>query len=363
MTVVKSVKALSFAPREGARCWRFSQGRGLALSGARRGAHFALLIGVTVATTLALIGAMLVGGVGVAGAQEAPAPAPAPAPHPHPAPRLAPAPKLASTIDRAQPGQPENIEFTRPDGSTRSAIVSVTSAYDPHKPTPVLFGFGGRDDTPENYRNYSRFSTTGAAGEAIVVYPRGIDNAWEGAPYATSTRGQDVAFVRQIVDELDKKFNIDRNRIYAAGMSNGGGFVMNLACQAPDLIAGVVSVSGAFYNPVNEGCAPESVPTFVIHGQQDELTHYHGGTLHNAPYLPAPRLIHSRAMRNGCAPQPVVEQKSNNVTQFGYPGCRDEAVFWRINDQGHNWHFAPDVANEAWNFLARQNKALPGAAS
>ena len=239
----------------------------------------------------------------------------------------------------------------------------MTSSYDPHKPAPVLLGFGGRDDTPENYRSYSRFSNTGAANEAIVVYPRGINNAWEGAPYATSKRGQDVDFVRQIVNELDRKFNIDRNRIYAAGMSNGGGFVMNLSCQAPDLIAGVVSVSGAFYNPVNEGCAPESVPTFVIHGQQDELTHYEGGTLHNAPYLPAPRLVHSRALRNGCAPQPVVEQKSNNVTQFGYPGCRDEAVFWRINDQGHNWHFAPDVANEAWNFLARQNKTLPGAAS
>ncbi|WP_434825907.1 alpha/beta hydrolase family esterase [Corynebacterium macclintockiae] len=354
---------------------------------------------VSVAMTLAMLASMLVGGAGVAPAQAAPAPkpapAPAPAPAPKPAPKPAPAPapapvakpapapapapapkpapvpalkpapaeKLASTIDRAKPGQPETIEFRRPDGSTRSAIVSVTSNYDPHRPTPVLLGFGGRDDTPENYRNYSRFSNTDAANEAIVVYPRGIDNAWEGAPYATSRRGQDVDFVRQIVNELGKRFNVDRNRIYAAGMSNGGGFVMNLACQAPDLVAGVVSVSGAFYNPVNEGCAPESVPTFVIHGQRDELTHYDGGTLHDAPYLPAPHLIHSRALRNGCAPQPVVEQKPNNVTQFGYPGCRDEAVFWRINDQGHNWHFAPDVANEAWNFLARQNKALPGAAS
>ncbi len=347
-----------------------------------KAARFAVLVAVSIAMAVTMLAAMLVGGGGVAQAQPAPAPKPAPAPAPAPAPKPAPAPaakpapapalapkpapalagKKASTIEKAQPGRPENIEFTRPDGSVRSAIVSVTSNYDPAKPVPVLLGFGGRDDTPENYRNYSRFSNTGAANEAIVVYPRGVNNAWEGAPYATTKRGQDVDFVRQIVHELGTKFNIDRNRIYAAGMSNGGGFVMNLACQAPDLVAGVVSVSGAFYNPVNEGCVPGSVPTFMIHGRQDELTHYDGGMLHDAPYLPAPRLIHSRAMRNGCAPQPVVEQKPSNVTQFGYPGCRDEAVFWRINDQGHNWHFAPDVANEAWNFLARQNKALPRAA-
>ncbi|WP_298075667.1 PHB depolymerase family esterase [uncultured Corynebacterium sp.] len=330
VTAVKNVKAVGSVTTGNA------AGAGRHLGS--RALRFALRMAVPVAMTLAMLATMLVGGAGVASAQEAPAPVPAPAPAPAPksapVPKPAPAPKPASTIDRANPGQPENIEFTRPDGSIRSAIVSVTSNYDPHKPTPVLFGFGGRDDTPENYRSYSRFSNTGAASEAIVVYPRGIDNAWEGAPYATSKRGQDVDFVRQIVNELDRKFNVDRNRIYATGMSNGGGFVMNLACQAPDLIAGVVSVSGAFYNPVNEGCAPESVPTFVIHGQQDELTHYNGGTLHNAPYLPAPRLIHSRALRNGCAPQPVVEQKPNNVTQFGYPGCRDEAVFWRINDQG-----------------------------
>lgn len=50
------------------------------------------------------------------------------------------------------------------------------------------------------------------------------------------------------------------------------------------------------------------------------------------------------------------------VTQFGFPGCQDEAVHWRINGQDHNWFFSPDIANETWNFLARQNKALQGPA-
>lgn len=259
-------------------------------------------------------------------------------------------------MTKAKLGEAVNIDFTLPNGHKRRAIISVTQNYNPARPAPVLFGFGGWHDSPENFRNYSRFSNTGAANEAIVVYPAGVEYAWEGAPYSVTPRGGDVAFARQIVDELDAHFNIDRKRIYAAGMSNGGGFAVNFACQAPDLLAGVVSVSGAFYNPVIEGCAPGPVPTFVIHGARDELTHFDGGHLHRAPYRSAPSVVGNVARRNLCAPRPVVEQKPGNTTQFGYPGCARETVFWRINDQGHNWYFTPDVANEVWNFLARQHK-------
>lgn len=277
--------------------------------------------------------------------------------------RPAPPPHSLAALAPSMPGIPTNVEFVRPGGEVRSAIVSVTSNYSPERPLPVLFGFGGWMDTPENYRNYSRFSSTPAAQEAIVVYPRGIENAWEGAPYAVTQRGGDVDFVRQIVNELKAHFNVDTNRIYAVGMSNGGGMVANLACQAPDLMAGVVGVSGAYYNPVNEGCVPGSVPTFYIHGSEDKLTHYAGGSLHNAPYHGVGHMIHTRSQMNNCAPQPVVEQLPNNVTQFGYPGCQDEAVHWRVNGAGHDWYFGPDVANEAWNFLARQNRTLPGPAA
>ena len=283
-------------------------------------------------------------------------PSPAPKPAPHPTRHPAPGPHANSNVKNAKPGEAVNIEFTLPNGHKRRAIISITQNYNPAHPAPILFGYGGWHDSPENFRNYSRFANTGAANEAIVVYPAGVEYAWEGAPYAVTPRGRDVAFARQIVDELDAHFNVDRKRIYAAGMSNGGGFAVNFACQAPDFVAGVVSVSGAFYNPVIENCAPGPVPTFIIHGAHDELTHFNGGHLHRAPYHSAPVVADSVAKRNLCAPRPVVEEKPGNVTQFGYPGCAKEAVFWRINDQGHNWYFTPDVANEVWNFLARQHK-------
>lgn len=300
---------------------------------------------------IATIVVTMLGVAGTAGAQDAPPPPP-------------PAPKSLAAQAPGMPGNPTTVEFVRPGGEVRSAIVSVTSNYDPARPTPVMFGFGGWGDSPENFRNYSRFNATPAASEAIVVYPKGIEHAWEGAPYAVTPRGADVDFVRQIVAELQHHFNVDRNRIYGVGMSNGGGMIAALACQAPDLMAGVVGISGAYYNPVHENCVDgASVPTFLIHGSKDEMTFYNGGSRHGAPFWAVPDLIHQRSVANGCAPDPVVVELPGNVTQFGYSGCRDEAVHWRVNDSIHDWYFTPDVANEAWNFLARQNLSLPGPAA
>ncbi len=261
----------------------------------------------------------------------------------------------------ATPGNPTLVDFTMPNGQVRNAIVSVTSNYDPAKPLPVLFAFGGWGDSPENFRNYARLGTTPAAREAIVVYPRAIQNAWEGAPYAVTQRGGDVEFVRLIVEELGAHFNIDRNRIYAMGMSNGGGFAVNLACQAPDLLAGVASISGAFYNPVNEGCAPlppeaAGVPTFILHGAADNLTRFDGGLLHNAPYLPVPVLHRSIADRNKCGPERIDRALRNTLTETTFANCAEETILWRAESLGHDWWYDPDVANAAWSFLARQSR-------
>ncbi|WP_225733015.1 MULTISPECIES: PHB depolymerase family esterase [Corynebacterium] len=307
-------------------------------------------------------------------APEAPAPAPddaapeapaeePPAPEP-PAPWAPPADfRSASNMKDATPGKAASVDFAQADGTTRNALISVTQNYDPARPVPILFAFGGWKDSPENFRNYARLNTTGAANEAIVVYPRAIENAWEGAPYAVSQRGQDVAFMRQILAELQGHFNVDANRVYAIGMSNGGGFAANFACQAPDMLAGIVTVSGAFYNPVNEGCAPESVPTLIMHGDADRLTHYDGGTLHDAPYLPVPTLYQSIQQRNGCSGAPQVSELVNNVEVMRGTGCADEAVHWKLRGQDHTWWWAPDTANVAWDFLARQSKLHPGPAA
>lgn len=201
-------------------------------------------------------------------------------------------------------------------------------------------------------RAYGGFNLTEAGQSAIVVYPEGINFSWEGAPYAATKRGQDVAFVRHIVDVLSKERAIDRGRIFAAGLSNGGGMALSLACQAPDLMNAVVGVSGAYYDPTVSHCAPGRVRTLLIHGDMDSTMNYNGGHANGAHYFGAEETLRKMSARNGCNVNAPVNRTQNlNVTEMSYAGCGSTKL-QRVMGGVHTWYpVAPTAPINAWNFF------------
>ncbi|KQB86429.1 alpha/beta hydrolase family esterase [Corynebacterium lowii] len=259
--------------------------------------------------------------------------------------------ELSSLPEQLLSGELREITLPVPNGPDRSYLVSVSRNYNPLKPTPVLLAFGGWGDSPEKFRGYSNYATSGAADEAIVIYPRGVENAWAGGPYAKTTAEQDIAAVRQIVDQVSLVLNVDRSRIYAAGMSNGGGMASTLACQAPDLVAGVAVVSGAYYLPTHQGCANGAVPYMDIHGDADPTAPYEGGSRHGVPVARTKDVVASYAARNGC----TGEVRNGNTTS--HTGCVSPVEEVVVPGGVHEWYTNPDAANMTWNFLKGQRKA------
>nr|WP_227659056.1 MULTISPECIES: PHB depolymerase family esterase [unclassified Corynebacterium] len=248
-------------------------------------------------------------------------------------------------------GELREITVPVPNGPDRSYLVSVSRNYNPLKPTPVLLAFGGWGDSPEKFRAYSGYANSGAADEAIVIYPRGVENAWAGGPYAKTTAEQDIAVVRQIVDQVSLVLNVDRSRVYAAGMSNGGGMAATLGCKAPDLVAGVAVVSGAYYLPTNEGCSSAAVPFMDIHGDADAVVPYEGGSRHGAAVARVRDVVASYASRNGCTEQ------NRHGADVSHVGCVKQVEEVLVPGGGHEWYSSPNAAEMTWNFLKGQRKA------
>lgn len=244
------------------------------------------------------------------------------------------------------------------NGNLRRYLIHVGTNYRPHAPelTPVVFGFGGWKDTPEKFAEYSRFELTDFGANAIIIYPEGIARAWEGAPYASTRMGDDVHFVRTILNAVDADYRIDRGRVYAVGMSNGGGMAASLACHAPDLVAGVVSVSAAYYEPVVADCAPGAVATLDIHGTHDEVIAYQGGMRHGAPFLGAEQVVAGVAARNGCGPALQPRWIEGPAEHYGFAGCAAPVEHIRVLGQKHVWNGVPHATTLAWEFLHRQHK-------
>ncbi|WJY71943.1 Putative esterase [Corynebacterium auriscanis] len=242
---------------------------------------------------------------------------------------------------------------TRSTGRDRRYLVHMPTHYNPRRPAPVLFGLDGWRDTPENFRRYSRLHETGAAREAIRIYPESLNHGGEGAPYAVVRPGEDLKFITQIIAEVDRTYNVDRSRIYATGHSNGGGMTAVVACHLPHIFAGAAAVGGAFYDPVNRGCSNRPIPFLISHGTGDTMMKYHGGYRHNGShYLAVPVLVNSYKKRNGCVGVPRVTNIPGGKRHV-YPCARKELQLL-TNPQNHTWNRVPDASQEVWNFLKRQ---------
>jgi polyhydroxybutyrate depolymerase len=93
--------------------------------------------------------------------------------------------------------------------------------------------------------------------------------------YAVEHDVDDCGFLRTVVADVQRRTAIDPARVFAAGHSNGAMMCHRLARQAPDVFAGIASVSGAMDFTEQDSITPIAV--LIVHGTADEHVLYHGG--------------------------------------------------------------------------------------
>jgi polyhydroxybutyrate depolymerase len=179
----------------------------------------------------------------------------------------------------------------------------------------------------------------------IVVYPSGTGFPRRWNSTGLSKTGEDpmvdVKFISDLIDRLEQEYTIDKTRIYANGLSNGGGMSVFLACTLSDRIAAVGSVSGAYLVPEGECLPSRPVPLIALHGTADPIVPYHGGPSESfdIPFPDVPAWVANWAAGNGCdsLPQPI--PASGSVSGKLYVNCKQNAgvVLYSINDGGHSW--------------------------
>ena len=153
----------------------------------------------------------------------------------------------------------------------------------------------------------------------------------------------DVRFISKLIDTLEAAYNIDPARIYANGLSNGGGMAFVLSCTLSDRIAAVGMVAAAHSLPWSWCTDPRPVPMIAFHGTSDALTPYHGGRSPVFPdrvVLPSiPTWTSNWARRNQCEPNPVESVVATDVTRLEYTSCADGAgvVLYTVQGGGHTW--------------------------
>jgi polyhydroxybutyrate depolymerase len=195
------------------------------------------------------------------------------------------------------------------DGVERTAILNVPPAAAGQR-LPLLVGLHGAGGN--FFQSDSGFSVLGDSEGFIAVYPNSPEEA-DGNTFWNIDEApggpDDVQFISDLLDSVESQLCVNTSRVYAAGVSNGGGMAALLACQLSARFAAVASIAGGYSSlPPCQPANPVSV--IEVHGTADGVVPYNGSPPTRAgavlPWLAAWRArdrCHGRASVGRIAPR------------------------------------------------------------
>ena len=232
-------------------------------------------------------------------------------------------------------------------GGLRNYLVYVPESYNPNHPAPLVISIHGFVEWPAHQQSLSGWNALADENGFIVVYPQGtgFPLRWNSQPSEDDPEAmnRDVQFFSDLIDALSQSYNIDQSRIYANGMSNGGGMTYLLACELSDRIAAIGGVAGAYGYPW-ELCNPSRpMPVIGFHGKNDSIVPYNGGSTDSGNFEhvfpPVSEWASNWGKTNGCDENPETIPPIGAVSGFRYTNCDGEAevIFYTVEDGGHTW--------------------------
>jgi polyhydroxybutyrate depolymerase len=230
-------------------------------------------------------------------------------------------------------------------GVKRRYLLYVPKSYHPGTPAALVISIHGFAEWPAHQMQLSGWNDLAEQYGFIVVYPSGLGlpKRWRigGIPNRPSDPQPEVAFISDLIDKIAGQYNIDPARIYANGLSNGGGLSFVLSCQLSERIAAIGSVAGAYLYPWN-ACQPaRPVPAILFHGTADPIVPYQGGPSRsfNLPFPSIPAWVAALAQHIGCTGTPQGIPAPGQVSGVRYANSETgaELVFYTIPGGGHGW--------------------------
>ena len=231
-------------------------------------------------------------------------------------------------------------------GNTTRTMIVYAPRDLPEQPPLIIACHGANQDAPY-LQSLAKFETVADTAKFVVVYANGVNKYWD------ISGDSDLKFMDAIIDAMNNRYNVDRNRVYLTGFSMGGMFTYYCATKRADKFAAFAPVSGYLMGGPN-ATSTRAVPILHTHGTADDVCVYSGVQQH----------IDAWVRFNGCSTTPQIikpypASKPNSPAEMKrYRNGRDgvEVALLTLADKGHWWSMDPVQAltsEEVWNFCKR----------
>ena len=244
------------------------------------------------------------------------------------------------------------------DNINREYVLYIPNSYDGTSAVPLLVNFHGFGGGASEFMSYADMRSIAETDTFILAYPQGscLDGSshWNACPTGGDNKSDadDFGFVESMINEISSQYNIDMERIYAAGYSNGGMMAYGLANYKSDLIAAVASVSGVMLDCIGPTSHP--MPVVHLHGTSDGVLPYNGGDGWNSAQSTLDHWINFNntvltptVISDNNIEHYVYDQGDSLVSVEHYKYIGGDHVWFNSTFQGQN------TSELVWNFVSR----------
>jgi len=236
---------------------------------------------------------------------------------------------------------------------TRSYLLHIPQSYTDDAPAPLVLVFHGSGGNADDMVTATEFRDLANDTGTIVVYPNAVNGRWDYLDVPIDRGGtvvDDVGFVALLIDELAESYNIDDNRIYTVGYSNGALMAFRARCTLDDRIAATGLVGMSITTQLAQGCvgsAPVATvwaigtndPVFPLNGyaeiENDILYSAFSHTM-TFSYLTT---LNNCDLTTGRFEEITGAESPHRVVVQEPAGCPDDDLvrFYAIAEAGHVW--------------------------
>ena len=236
---------------------------------------------------------------------------------------------------------------------------------------PLLISLHGGADYADANMQYTGFLDIINEKGFVAIFPQGTvaagkgDTGWYAGGDCTNLEVCDLSFIERLIDYSIEDLNIDENRVYVSGFSNGAFMVYTLACFLSNKVAAFAPVSGSMSPDDYQICNPQRpIPIIHIHGTSDDSIPIQG----NDYVTPLQQVSSYLSSLNNCSQNSIINGEDTNEDGYAWyseisSNCNQGVIvnFTYLENFGHSWPSTEsgkgggadiDGASFIWEFLS-----------
>lgn len=280
-----------------------------------------------------------------------------------------PSASMAGRTGQAASAQPAtwgagDHDFTiRAGRLERRYTVHVPPGYDGKKPVPVVVMLHGGGGTSRAAAFETGWGAKADEKGFLAVFPNAMPpdpdapssfarnpQLWNDGSdrfYPGQNAADDVGFIDAMLDDLDSRFRVDRDRVFVTGFSNGASMSFRIGAELSTRIAAIAPVAGASW--MNRLAPARPLSMLYLTGTADPLNPIEGGVprlatggsdrVRGKAKPPVLDSILKWVNALGCATPPRETSQASGVRAETYGPCRGgaEVVYIAVEGLGHTW--------------------------